>query len=131
MSKEKVILPLPLHPEYFKTLGIEVYKMEGGESELIMPFDKKLTQIYGMIHGGAIFSLADSASAIAVASIVKGEKKFVTVEMKINYLEPVTEEDLICYGKVLRQGRVIPVEAEVYNKNILVAKSIATYIILD
>ncbi len=130
MSKTPIKLPFP-KPNLIDTLGIEIYKMQNGESELGMPFDLKLRQPYDMVHGGAIFSLADSACGFAVASIVKFEKKFVTAEMKINYLEPVTEDELICLAKVLREGRVIPVEAEVYNKNNLVAKAIATYIILD
>lgn len=130
MSKLPLKLPFQ-KPNFLDTLGIEVYEMKNGESKLSMPFDKKFLQPYGMVHGGVIFSLADSACGFAVASIVKFEKKFVTAEMKINYLEPVTENELVCFGKVLREGRVIPVEAEVYNKNILVAKAIATYIILD
>lgn len=117
--------------EFFKTFGIKVEDYGDGESKLSMPFDKKLTQPYGILHGGAIFSLADSACGIAVATIIKEQKKFVTAEMKINYLEPVDDGELVSFGKVLREGRVIPVEAEVYNKNILVAKAIATYIILD
>ena len=130
MTNIKVDFPFP-HVEYFETLGIKISEANGGKSKLVMPFNQKLTQPYGMIHGGAIFSLADSACAVAIASIIKNQKKFVTAEMKINYLEPVIEDDLISFGKVLREGRVIPVEAEVFNKNNLVAKAIATYIILD
>lgn len=130
MSKKPIKLPFP-KPNLIDTLGIEIYKMQDGESELSMPFDLKLRQPYDIVHGGAIFSLADSACGFAVASIVKFKKKFVTAEMKINYLEPVTEGELKCSAKILREGRVIPVEAEVFNKNILVAKAIATYIILD
>lgn len=125
-----VKLPFP-KPNFIDTLGIEVYKIENGETELMMPFKDEHLNPYGMVHGGAIYSLADTSCGLAVASIVKYEKKFVTAEMKINYLEPVTEDELLCYGRVLREGRVVPVEAEVFNKNILVAKALATYIILD
>lgn len=123
-------LPFP-KPNFIDMLGIEAYKIDNGETELNMPFKGQHLNPYGMVHGGAIYSLADTACGLAVASIVRYEKKFVTAEMKINYLEPVTEDQLVCYGKVLREGRVIPVEAEVFNKNILVAKALATYIILD
>ncbi len=79
MNDKKTNLDIS-YPEYFKTLGIEVVEMKNGESKLILPFDKKLTQPFDIIHGGAIFSLADSACAVAVASIIKSDKKFVTAE---------------------------------------------------
>jgi len=72
--------------EYFNTLGIEVIEFKDGKSILKLPFDKKLTQPFGIIHGGALFSLADGACGLAILSILKELKPFVTVEMKINYL---------------------------------------------
>jgi len=51
--------------------------------------------------------------------------------MKINYLEPVSSGDTFAYARVLRKGRVVPIEVELKNSGILVAKAISTYIILD
>ena len=51
--------------------------------------------------------------------------------MKINYLEPVTSGIVEARAKVLRKGRIVPGEVDVYNENKLVAKAIATYIIVD
>jgi len=117
--------------EYFNTLGIEVIEFKDGKSILKLPFDKKLTQPFGIIHGGALFSLADGACGLAILSILKELKPFVTVEMKINYLEPVNSGDTYAYAKVLREGRVVPIEVELKNSDKLVAKAISTYIILD
>lgn len=117
--------------EYFKTLGIEVIEYKNGTSELKMPFDKKLTQPFGIMHGGALFSLADGACGLALLSTMDEIKPFVTAEMKINYLEPVNSGDTYAYGKVLREGRVVPIEVELRNSDRLVAKAISTYIILD
>lgn len=102
--------------------------MENGESELAMPFLEEYTQPYGMLHGGAVFTLADSACAAAVA---KRGKKFVTAAMSISYLEPVTGGDTVCRARVLRQGRTVPVEASLWNSDVLVAKATATYTIMD
>ena len=119
------------YPEYFKTLGIQVIEFEGGNSVLKLPFHRKLIQPHGIIHGGALFSLADSACALALLSILKGDKTFVTAEMKINFLERVNSGDTYAYAKVLREGRVVPIEVELENSDRLVAKAISTYIILD
>ena len=119
------------YPKYFETLGIEIIDFANGIARLKMSFDEKITQPFGMVHGGAIFSLADSSCALSVLSILKEKKQFVTAEMKINYLEPVSKGDIYSISKVLRQGRVMPVEAEIINNDKLVAKALGTYIILD
>jgi len=112
-------------------LGIEIVEMGGGEAILTMPFDEKLTNPYGFLHGSGVSALADSAVAVAIASIIKEGKEFYTVEMKVNYLEPVTKGIVEARAKVLREGRIIPGEVDIYNENKLVAKAIATYIIVD
>jgi len=112
-------------------MGIEVIEMGSGEATLTMPFDEKLTNPYGIIHGSGLFALADSAVAVAIASISEEGKQFFTIEMKINYLEPVTGGIVKAKAKVLREGRIVPGEVDVFNENKLVAKAIATYIIVD
>jgi len=112
-------------------MGIEVVEMGSGQATLTMPFDEKLTNPYGIIHGSGLFALADSAVAVAIASISEKGKQFFTIEMKINYLEPVTNGIVEARAKVLREGRIVPGEVDVFNENKLVAKAIATYIIVD
>jgi uncharacterized protein (TIGR00369 family) len=131
INREKEIkLPFP-PPPFWKLLGIEVAEMKEGYAKLVMPFHEKLTQPYGIVHGGALFALADSAIAIAIASIVEPTKKFVTIEMKINFLAPVKDGVMEARARILRKGRIVPAEVEVMNNHILVAKAIATYIILE
>jgi acyl-CoA thioesterase len=118
-------------PPIWNLLGIEVVETRDGYAKLIMPFSEKLTQAYGIVHGGAVFTLADSAVAVSVASLVKPNRKFVTVEMKINFLEPIREGIIEATAVVLRKGRIMPAEVDIINNQELVAKAIATYIILD
>ena len=119
------------YPEFFKTLGIEIVEVSKGNAKLKMSYRKEITQSFGMVHGGAIFSLADSCCAVAVLSILKEKRQFVTAEMKINFTEPVTRGDIFAISRIVREGRVIPVEADIYNDERLVAKALGTYIILD
>ena len=62
--------------EYFNTLGIEILEYTDGSSILKLPFDKKLTQPFGIMHGGALFSLADGACGLAILSTMKEIKPF-------------------------------------------------------
>lgn len=130
--KKGVKFKLPFSPPpIWNLLGIEVVEIRDGYSRLIMPFSEKLTQPYGIVHGGAVFTLADSAVAVSVASLVEPTKKFVTVEMKINFLEPIKDGIIEATAVVLRKGRIMPAEVDIINHQELVAKAIATYIILD
>jgi acyl-CoA thioesterase len=117
-------------PPILDLLGIEVVEMRDGYSKLIMPFCEKITQPYCIVHGGAISTLADSAVAVSIASLVKPNKKFVTVEMKISFLEPIKEGVIEARAVVLRKGRIMAAEVDIINNQELVAKAIATYIIL-
>ncbi len=127
-NKDKVdFLNVPI----WDLLGIEIVEMKPGYANLNMKFDEKITQPYGMVHGGALFALADSAVAVAIYAMVEEGKRFLTIEMKINYLAPVVEGIIEARAKVLREGRIVPAEVDVYNEGKLVAKAIATYIIID
>ncbi len=126
-------LDLPFKmPPFCELLGIEVVEIgDDGSSVLKMSSHEKLWQPYGVLHGGSIFTLADAAAAYALAGTVERTKQFVTVEMKINYLVPVKDGIVEARARLLKGGRVIPIDVEVFNEKKLVAKAIATYIILD
>ena len=119
------------HVPAWNVLGIEIVEMGDGKATLTMPYDKKLSNPYGFLHGSGVSALADSAVAVAIASIINKGKEFYTIEMKVNYLEPITGGIVEARAKVLRQGRIVPGEVDIYNENRLVAKAIATYIIVD
>jgi len=129
IEKKEIKLPFPT-PPVWELLGIEVVEIDDGYAKLVMPFHEKLTQPYGIVHGGAIFSPADSAVAIATTSITEPKRKMLTIEMKINFLAPVKKGMIKAEARVLRKGRIIPAEVDITNNGVLVAKAIATYIIL-
>jgi acyl-CoA thioesterase len=86
---------------------------------------KKHTNSHGYAHGGAIFSLADRAFASAVNT---PGKISVAMEMKINYLSPVSVGDiLIAQAKVIKEGKRTTVcLIEIKRKKELVAMILAT-----
>lgn len=50
---------------YPKLLGIKVLEIEHGYARVSMQFDPAMQNIFGMLHGGAIFSLLDEAFQLA------------------------------------------------------------------
>ncbi len=85
----------------------------------------KHTNSHGYAHGGAIFSLADRAFACAVNT---PGKISVAMEMKINYLSPVSIGDMLtARAKVIKEGKRTTVcLIEIKRKSELVAMILAT-----
>ena len=97
------------------TLGANVQEVQWGYVSLEMPYSPKITQQHGLVHGGVIGALADSACGYAALSIVKPGYAGLTAEYKINLLNPADGEKLIAIGKVLKPGnRLIVCQGDVY-----------------
>jgi len=79
---------------YHRLLGIEATEIREGESRIQMLFKQELTHPYGIVHGGAIASLADSAVAMALISLVEPKDRITTIEFKINFFVPVSKGEL-------------------------------------
>ncbi len=132
MSKEeyfKQLKDLINQSPYYQLLGMEVKKVGDGESRLQMAFKKELTHPYGTVHGGAIASLADSAVALALLSLVEPQHMVAAIEFKINYFAPVNQGRVIAHAKILhKESRTAVGDVKVTNeKGEVVAKVIATY----
>ena len=72
-----------------RTLGIRIESSGEGEAVLTMPFTVKLAQGKGLLHGGAITTLADTAAAMAIKTLLPEDTHFATVEMTTRLLAPV------------------------------------------
>jgi uncharacterized protein (TIGR00369 family) len=114
---------------YYRLLGMEVKEIREGESRIEMPFKQDLTHPYGIAHGGAIASLADSAVAMALIDLVDPEDRITTIEFKINFFASVNKGELEAHAKIIHKGSKTAVgDVEVVNeKGKLVAKLVATY----
>jgi acyl-CoA thioesterase len=115
---------------YARLLGIKLEQIESGSATLQMRVRKQLTQNHGVVHGGAMASLIDSATAFAIISLLAPEEGVTTVDLTISYVRPVTNGTLRCTAKVLRAGRrLFVVSAEVFDSGQkLVATALSTYI---
>jgi len=115
---------------YARLLEIELEDLASGSATLRMRVRKVLTQNHGVVHGGAIASLIDSATAFAIITLLAPNEKVTTVDLAISYLRPVTNGRLICTAKVLRSGRrLLVASADVFDSaQTLVATALSTYI---
>src|SRR5512144_2485625 len=70
-------------------LGMRIEEAADGKAVLSMPFKVRLAQGKGLMHGGAVTALADTAVAMAIKSILPEESHFATVEMVLKFHAPV------------------------------------------
>jgi acyl-CoA thioesterase len=117
---------------FWKLLGIQLIDVKKGWAQLRLPFSEKLVHPYGIVHGGASFSLADSAVAMALLGLVDKDEQFTTVEMKINYIRPVDQGEITAEAIILEKGEKIALGDVTItnNQGRLVAKCLATYMIM-
>ena len=72
-----------------RTLGMKIGSSREGEAVLTMPFTVKLAQGKGLLHGGAITTLADTSAAMAIKTLLPEGTHFATVELTTRFLAPV------------------------------------------
>ena len=118
---------------FWSLLGMELVDVKKGWAQVRLPFDKKLTNAIGLVHGGAIFTPADSAVGMALVGMISRNENISTLEMKINYLKPVKKGDIIAAAKIVHKGAQTAIgDVEVRDVNdVLIAKGLATYAILN
>ena len=118
---------------YAKFLGLELGEMKPGEASLHLEVRDELRQNRGVVHGGAVASLIDTASAFAVVTQLEPNERVTTTDLTIHYLRPVTAGRLTATARTVRAGRrlfVLSVQV-MDNQQKLIATAVTTYIKLQ
>lgn len=113
---------------FSELLGCRLQRLDKGVAEVTLTLAPQLRNRAGKLHGGAMFSLVDTAMGLACSSAHGFDQQSVTLECKINYLRAVSEGEVLCIAKVLHNGRrTLVVDAEVLQGDKLIAKAQATF----
>jgi uncharacterized protein (TIGR00369 family) len=109
--------------------GFQLVKAERGRAVFRMPVLDLHKQIYRVVHGGVLAMLADTAGGIAAFLAAPTGTRVATIEMKINFLEPVEHGEIKADARVLRQGRTTSVvDCDVTDQDgRLVSKALMTF----
>lgn len=92
-----------------ETLGVEVQAVDPGVVVLAFAHDDHLTQQHGLIHGGMLGTVLDSACGWAALSLMPAEHAVLTVEYKLNLLRPAEGARFNGTGRVVKPGRTLTV----------------------
>lgn len=112
-----------------RQFGFQLDAAEAGRAVLRMRVRERHKQVHGVVHGGVLAALADTAGGLATYMAVPRGTRIATVEMKINYLEPVEKGILIADARVIRRGKNLAiVDCDVREDGgELVAKALMTF----
>ncbi len=117
---------------YFQLIGMRLINAQDGKGEVGIGVDARLMHPQQIVHGGVIFTLADTAMSMALISVLPMGTRFSTIEAKINYIAPVVTGELTAEGIIVHRGRSTAVtEATVYNlkdgEKVMVARVLGTF----
>jgi len=85
-------------------LGLKIESAVGGEALLTLPFTVKLANGGGVMHGGAMASLADTAVAMAIKSLLPSGTIFATTGLTMEFLAPVISGVVHARAQVEKSG---------------------------
>lgn len=114
-------------------LQLELGHMRHGAATLHMEVRDELRQNNGVVHGGVIASLVDTAAAFAILTILEKDQTSTTVDLTIHYLRPLLEGRATAHARVVRAGRrILTITVEVLNESeTIVATALTSFIRLS
>jgi uncharacterized protein (TIGR00369 family) len=92
---------------YTATLGIELRAATKDEVRAALPWAERLCTTGGMLHGGALMSLADTAGAICAYLNLPPGATTTTIESKTNFFRPARSGEIEAIARPLHAGRRI------------------------
>jgi uncharacterized protein (TIGR00369 family) len=96
-------------PPIAETMGFEGVHVEEGKAVFEGEPAEYLYNPIGVVHGGFAMTLLDSAMGCAVHSTLKVGERYTTLEVKTNFVRPITVDTgrVRCEGTVIHRGGTI------------------------
>lgn len=95
------------HLPFFDQFGFAVETVDDGVGVARFVYDERWTRPYGVINGGTLMALADVAVYVAIFGHHGIVPLAVTNELKMNFLRPAMNGDVLARAQLLKSGRRI------------------------
>lgn len=107
MKLEKELFQVTKTNPFSKLLEMELLEIAEGYAKGRAPLKREFTNIYGGMHGGCSYALADTLAGVAAATYGAYNT---TVNGMMNYLLPIRDTEYVyCEAKAVRQGKAVGV----------------------
>ena len=94
-------------PPVAMLIGFRLTEVEPGHAVIEFEASERHANPMGTLHGGVLCDIADAAMGMAYASMLEEGETFTTLELKINFLKPVSNATLQAVARVIKGGRTI------------------------
>jgi uncharacterized protein (TIGR00369 family) len=90
---------------FYRWAGIELVDARPGEAEVAFEAGPQHVNIQGLVHGGMLATLADTAMGLAVRTKLEPGRRHVTVQLGVEFLAPGRQGKIIARGRSVKVGR--------------------------
>jgi uncharacterized protein (TIGR00369 family) len=85
-------------------LKLKVLKVGRGKVLMRLPWSLPASQMAGMLHGGALTTLADTCAAVGTLALLPKGSDTVTGELKMNFISNIKKGAAIADARLLHRG---------------------------
>ena len=126
----------PLHSPGFNPfcdlIGLHFTTCARGHSHCTLNVVENLFNPHKVLHGGVIYTMADTGMGAALYTELDEEELCATLEIKIAYFVAVTEGHLSCDTELIHKSKKTAfLESKITNNGRLIAKAMGTFHIFD
>jgi uncharacterized protein (TIGR00369 family) len=117
---------------YPRHLRMQLVSISVDQAEVKLKTEKCHLQPFGIVHGGVLATLIDTATFWSVFLRLPEDAGLVNIDLKLNYLKSISTGIMTAQGRCIRAGRTINyAEASIKDKEgTLVAHGTSTLMVL-
>jgi uncharacterized protein (TIGR00369 family) len=125
------IRELAARSPFYAWAGMRVTRVDPGEVDVAMVVGAEHLNLRGLLHGGMIAALADTASGLAIRSALEPGRTHATVQLDVQFLRAGGPGTIEAHGRAIRVGGSIAfAEADVLDAaGETIARATATHAI--
>jgi uncharacterized protein (TIGR00369 family) len=90
-----------------RLIGARLTEVRAGHCTIELACREELTQQHGYVHAGIVGTIADTAGGYAGFTLFPADSEVLTVEFKLNLVNPAAGDRLIAVGEVVKPGRTL------------------------
>jgi len=115
-------------------IGFDLVEEEPGRVLATMDVTEQHLSPHGMVHGGVLFTLVDTAMGKATMGVLEEDQVCASIEVSARYLRAVNSGCMVAEVTVIRPGRrVVHLEGKVWSEgdDRLIAVMTGSFAVID
>lgn len=90
--------------EFYRWVGVELIDASPGRVAIGFQAGPQHLNLQGLVHGGLLATLADTAMGLAVRTMLQPDRRHVTVQLGVEFLSPGRLGEIVAHGRSVKIG---------------------------